>query len=151
MRCHPILLGTTLMLAVLGCRDSSAPDPEAARTAIRTLLQAQVTAWNRGDLNAFMGGYARTDSLRFASGGTVRHGWDTARARYRAAYPNRAAMGTLAFEQLAIRVLSPRYAQVFGQWRLQRADDAAHGVVTLIVERRPEGWRIIHDHTSSAP
>lgn len=142
-----------LLLAGGGCR-SSAPEAArndtAARAAIRALLQDQVEAWNRGDIEAFMAGYARTDSLRFASGGNVYRGWQAALDRYRTTYPDRAAMGTLAFDRLDVQVLAPRTALVFGAWRLTRAADAPNGLFTLLLKRRPEGWRIVHDHTSSA-
>lgn len=134
-----------------GLPSSEGADDETARAAIRAVLHAQVDAWNRGEVEAFMEGYARTDSLRFASGGTVHRGWEAALARYRRAYPDRAAMGTLAFRQLDIRVLTSSTALVFGAWQLTRADDAPHGLFTLVFRRYPEGWRIVHDHTSSAP
>ena len=136
-----------------GCRLSPtdpAFDAEAAQSEIRALLDAQVTAWNRGDLEGFMAGYARTDSIRYASGSTVHRGWQTALNRYRRAYPDTAAMGTLAFERLDIRVLSPRWAMAFGAWQLERDEDAPHGLFTLLLERREGEWRIVHDHTSSA-
>lgn len=138
-------------IALAGCQ-SSGPDfdPAAEKAAIRAVLADQVAAWNAGDLERFMAGYAQTDSLRFASGGSVRHGWATTLERYRKSYPDRAAMGTLAFEQLDIRVLAPEWAMVFGRWQLDRADDAPSGLFTLMFQRRAEGWRIVHDHTSSA-
>ncbi len=127
---------------------------------VRRLLEAQVEAWNAGDIEGFMQGYAQTPALRFASGGSVRRGWQEALAAYRSGYPDRAAMGTLRFDSLDIRPLAPRYALVFGRWRLQRAEDAPHGLFTLLVERRPPTdsaasdsaatWRIVHDHTSAA-
>ncbi len=139
-------------LVGMGC---STPEPafdaEAEVRAIRDVLERQVAAWNAGDIEGFMEGYARTDSLRFASGGSVRYGWQTTLERYRTAYPNRDAMGRLSFEDLAIRVLSPRWATAFGRWHLQREGDydEAGGLFTLILEKRPEGWRILYDHTSS--
>ncbi len=132
-----------------GCRALS-PAPEADRAAIRDVLAAQVAAWNRGDIEAFMDGYARTDSLRFASGGSVQRGWAAALERYQASYPSRAAMGTLAFQQLDVRVLGPTSALVFGRWQLARASDTPSGLFTLLFMRRADGWRIVHDHTSSA-
>lgn len=145
-----VLLSSALLLGV-GCAPSFAPpNPGVARTAIRGVLDAQVAAWNRGDIEAFMTGYAQTDSLRFASGGTVHRGWAAALDRYQTTYPNRAAMGTLAFRQLDIQVLAPQSALVFGRWQLTRAEDAPSGLFTLLFERRAAGWRIVHDHTSSA-
>jgi ketosteroid isomerase-like protein len=96
-----------------------------------------------------MAGYARTDTLRFASGGTVRRGWQATLERYQRGYPDRAAMGTLSFDRLDITPLSDGWALVFGAWRLTRADDAPHGLFTLVLRRTDDGWRIVHDHTSS--
>ena len=114
------------------------------------MLSTQVAAWNRGDIEAFMDGYARTDSLRFASRASVYRGWSAALERYQTTYPDRAAMGTLAFSHLDIQVLAPQSALVFGRWQLTRANDTPNGLFTLLVERRADGWRIVHDHTSSA-
>jgi uncharacterized protein (TIGR02246 family) len=136
----------------LGCQEAAAPDAHDAaadRAAIHTLLQQQVDAWNRGDVEAFMDGYARTDSLRFASGGTEHRGWQATLARYHRAYPDRAAMGTLTFDLRDVRILAPRWAVVFGSYQLERAEDRPSGLFTLLFEKRPEGWRIVHDHTSA--
>jgi ketosteroid isomerase-like protein len=144
-----------MMGLLAGCGASStepAFDAGAAAAAVRAVLAEQVTAWNRGDLEAFMQGYVQTDSLRFASGGTVQRGWQTTLDRYRRTYPDGQAMGTLAFEDLDVRILGPRWAVVFGRWQLAREAGLPDlgGLFTLLFERRPEGWRIVHDHTSSA-
>lgn len=129
--------------------------PEARRAAadsVRSILQQQQRAWNQGDLEAFMQGYAAADTLRFASGGSVQTGWQTTLDRYQTRYPDRSAMGTLTFDRLDVDVIDPTWAMAFGRWRLERASDAPQGLFTLIL-RRPspaDPWRIVHDHTSSA-
>lgn len=154
-------LALALVLAALtaGCARLPAPGPpENAEAAVRAVLARQVEAWNAGSVEGFMDGYARdggatADSLRFASGGQVRYGWQRALDAYRRAYPDAAAMGTLAFSALDVRVLSARHALAFGRWRLDYPGGgraAAGGLFTLLLERRPEGWRVVHDHTSSS-
>ena len=118
---------------------------------IRSVLRAQQEAWNRGDIDGFMNGYARSPSTVFVSGDEVRRGWDIVRERYRTKYSDRAKMGTLTFSEIEITLLSPDAAVVLGHWRLKRAKDRPHGRFTLIFKRLPEGWRIVHDHTSAAP
>ncbi len=143
-----------LVLLMAGC---TAPHPEpafdvqGAEAAVREVLAEQVDAWNRGDVEAFMTGYWHSDSLRFASGDTVRAGWQATLDRYHETYPDRAAMGMLSFGDVDVQVLSPRWAFVFGAWRLARGGDYPDigGLFTLLFERRPVGWRIVHDHTSS--
>ncbi|GAB5535588.1 MAG: hypothetical protein Rubg2KO_18370 [Rubricoccaceae bacterium] len=124
--------------------------PSAAIEAgIRSTLHAQVEAWNAGSVRGFMEGYVRSDSLTFLSGGSVRRGWEEALYAYLRDYPDASAMGTLVFEEVTIRPLSPTRALVWGRWRLQRADDAPSGLFTLLFAETPEGWRVMHDHTSS--
>jgi len=116
---------------------------------IAGVILAGVDGWNRGDIEAFMAPYRRSDDLRFASGGTVSYGWRTVLERYRARYPDRRAMGHLVFSELDVRLLGEDAAMAFGRWTLEREDDRPTGLFTLILRRFPEGWRIVHDHTSS--
>ncbi len=112
-------------------------------------LDAQVEAWNTGSVRDFMDGYVRSDSLVFLSGGSVRRGWEEALYAYIRGYPDADAMGTLAFEEITVRPLAPGRALVWGRWRLQRAEDTPGGLFTLIFAETPDGWRVMHDHTSS--
>jgi ketosteroid isomerase-like protein len=118
---------------------------------IQSVLTAQQDAWNRGEIDAFMNGYARSPSTVFISEDEVRRGWETVRDRYRAKYSDRAKMGTLSFSDIEVTMLSPDAAVVLGRWQLKRGNDEPHGRFTLIFKRLPEGWRIVHDHTSAAP
>jgi ketosteroid isomerase-like protein len=144
-----ILLGLALVAGTARGADATAPIA-AASAEILQILQRQADAWNRGDLDAFMSTYAPTPELRFASGGSVTYGWQPTLERYRQRYPDRAAMGSLAFRDLTVTALSPDAALVFGRWQLTRAADAPHGLFTLLVRRTPAGWRIFADHTSAA-
>ncbi len=146
------VVGLLMACCGLGCgaaASSDTPVRAADEAAIRAVLQQQVEAWNQGNIDAFMDGYARTDSLRFASGGAVHTGWQATLDRYHRTYPDRAAMGTLTFDLRTVRVLSAQWAVVFGGYQLERAEDRPSGLFTLLFEKRPEGWRIVHDHTSA--
>jgi ketosteroid isomerase-like protein len=115
--------------------------------AIRAVLDAQAAAWNRGDIDAYMAGYAQSDDTMFV-GTDVTRGWTKVRDRYKAKYDSRAKMGTLVFSDLDLRPLGSDDVIVTGAWKLTRDADAPHGRFTLIVHRRPEGWRIVYDHSS---
>jgi ketosteroid isomerase-like protein len=128
----------------------AAADSAAAEAAILQVLRDAEAGWNAGDIPAYMASYWKSPDLRFASGGSVTRGWQPTLARYLARYPDRETMGTLAFGDLDVRLLGPDHALVFGSWRLQRAADSPHGLFSLVLRRLPEGWRIVHDHTSSA-
>ncbi|MEO5754853.1 MAG: nuclear transport factor 2 family protein [Chthoniobacterales bacterium] len=116
--------------------------------AIRAVIDAQAAGWNRGEINAFMDGYARGKETTFVSGDEVTHGWQTVRDRYAKKYENREKMGTLTFSGLTITPLCGDAAIVRGSWSLQRKEDQPHGKFTLLFRKLPEGWRIVLDHTS---
>lgn len=117
---------------------------------VRAVLDAQVAAWNRGDIEGFMDGYARSNETVFVSGDTVTRGWQTVLDRYKKSYSTREKMGTLAFSELEVMPLSRDAAVALGRWQLTRANDSPHGRFSLIFRRTTQGWRIVHDHTSSA-
>ena len=123
---------------------------EAIISAVRAVLDAQRDAWNRGDVSGYMDGYARTADITFISGDSHRRGWQTVHDRYQKNYNTREKMGTLTFSDLETTVLSPDSVMVLGRWHLQRTNDQPHGRFTLIFRHTKQGWRIIHDHTSSA-
>jgi ketosteroid isomerase-like protein len=143
MRSIPTAL---IMVASLGTGGGSKPsDPN---TAIRGVLEAQVAAWNQGDIDMFMDGYKKSDATSFVDSSGILRGWQAVLDRYQKSYPDRQAMGTLNFFDLEITVLSPTAALVMGHWQLQRQLGKAGGVFTLVFRKFPEGWRIINDHTS---
>jgi uncharacterized protein (TIGR02246 family) len=139
---------SSILLAALVCAEPEQPPNSVAE--IQSVLSAQQDAWNRGDIDAFMNGYARSASTVFVSEDEVRRGWETVRDRYRIKYSDRAKMGTLSFSEIEVTMLSPDAAVVLGCWQLKRATDEPHGRFTLIFKRLPEGWRVVHDHTSAA-
>ncbi len=149
-------LQTSLTLPITCCILAAtficaAPEQSASPVAeIQAILRAQQGAWNRGDIDGFMNGYARSPSTVFVADDEVRRGWETVRERYRQKYSDRTKMGTLAFSDVEITPLSADAAVVLGRWRLTRANDEPHGRFTLTFRRLPEGWRIVHDHTSAA-
>jgi uncharacterized protein (TIGR02246 family) len=136
---------------IAGRVGTAAEESSNSVTEIQSILKAQQDAWNRGDIDAFMNGYARSASTVFVSGDEVGRGWETVRERYQKKYSDRAKMGTLGFSDIEVTMLSQDAAVVLGRWNLKRASDEPHGQFTLVFKRLPEGWRIVHDHTSAAP
>jgi len=117
---------------------------------VKDVLTAQVDSWNRGDIEGFMQGYWNSDSTMFNSGGNLESGYKEVLARYKKTYGTKEKMGRLEFSELVIRKISPTAVVVMGVWKLHRIKGQPWGRFTLIVEKKPEGWRITHDHTSSA-
>ena len=139
-------------LVLVLCVTAGAQDKRDAKAeaAVRSVLDAQVAAWNRGDIEGFMDGYARSDSIVFVSGDNVTRGWQATLDRYKKGYDTREKMGTLEFSDLEIKILGKDVAVAHGRWQLTRAADKPHGRFTLIFRRTGKNWRIVHDHTSSA-
>jgi ketosteroid isomerase-like protein len=119
--------------------------------AVREVLDRQVADWNQGNLDAFLAGYWNSPKVVFQSGGQRSDGWEAMRDRYRRRYQAEGkAMGRLAFSALEIEPLGPEVMLVRGGWRLTMPDGTKPGgLFTLIVRKFPEGWKIVHDHTSS--
>jgi ketosteroid isomerase-like protein len=128
--------------------DTATSNDEQAQS-IRTVLSAQQTAWNRGDIPAFLEGYWNSPELTFAGSDGIVRGYDGLLARYRKSYPDKQTMGQLDFSGVEIRSLGPSAALVLGQWHLKRQAGDVGGVFSLVFQRFPDGWRIIHDHTSA--
>jgi ketosteroid isomerase-like protein len=136
-----------LLALAIPARDSTGE----TQKAVRDVLDAQVIAWNKGDLEGFMNGYWRSPKLSFSSGTDVTRGWDATMERYKKRYRSDGAeMGKLTFHDLEIEPLGPDAALVRGRWQLIRTKDKPGGVFTLIFRKLPEGWRIVHDHTSGS-
>jgi uncharacterized protein (TIGR02246 family) len=122
-----------------------------AESAIKQVLTDQVSAWNRGDTEAFMQGYKNSPETTFI-GKTIQHGWQQVLERYKRGYPTKEAMGTLDFSDLNVRMLGADYAVVTGKFHLARSAAGggdAKGVFSLVWEKTAEGWKIILDHTTS--
>ena len=150
MRFPAYLVLTLCGLLTAGPSRAQEPAQSAVKPQVEHVLAAQAAAWNQGDLDGFMAGYAKIPSLRFASGGTVTHGWQETLDRYKARYPDRAAMGILTFSDLDTTVLGADAAVAFGRWHLKTATGEPHGLFTLVFRKTADGWRIVADHTSAA-
>ena len=141
-----LALGVALVLPV----HAQDPGPAQAKKAIRKVLDDQVTAWNKADLRGFMEGYWQSPDLSFSSGKNKTKGWQATLDRYRKKYQGEGKeMGKLAFSELDVTLLGSSHALVRGRWQLALAKDNPSGLFTLIFQKLPAGWRIVHDHTSN--
>jgi len=139
-----------LLLTLAGCAAHTRTFTPVDDQAVRAVLTAQQSAWNRGDLDGYMAGYARSTDLVFTSGGKIRRGWQETYDKYKAKYgSDRSTMGTLAFEIFGVQSLGADGAIVLGRWKLTDTPNAGSGVFSVALTRTPEGWRVVHDHTSS--
>jgi beta-aspartyl-peptidase (threonine type) len=149
----PRLLAPAALLLPLLCGPAAAAAPERAdddaEKAVRKVLADQQDAWNKGDLEGFMKGYWASDDLTFFSGGEVTRGWKATLERYRKRYQaDGKEMGTLTFSEVDVTVLGPDAAVVRGHFKVKLSKEEPSGLFTLVFKKLPDGWRIVHDHTS---
>lgn len=112
------------------------------------VLETQRQAWNRGDLEAYMQGYWHSDSLLFVGKSGPKYGWQTTLDNYKKGYPDKAAMGQLAFDILKVQLLNKSNAFVLGAWHLKREKDALGGYFTLLLRKIKGEWKVVSDHSS---
>jgi uncharacterized protein (TIGR02246 family) len=146
-----------LGFAVVACRSAghtTAVSSPQANDALRQEIVAQLNRaafdWNRGDLEGFVSDYAPESTTTFIDGRRARHGIDFIRQNYAPRFAPGARRDSLQFEEVETRQLSPTLALVTARYILRRGGTiSASGPFTLVIERRPAGWRILHDHSSS--
>lgn len=124
--------------------------PKNEKSKILSVLQSQELAWNSGNLNEFMKGYEKTDSLLFVGGSGPTYGWQKTLDNYKKGYPDKAAMGILKFDIRKISILAKDVAFVMGSWALKREKDMPNGYFTLLFKKINGDWKIAVDHTSSS-
>ncbi len=144
-----VTLGVIFFAQAASSTQSNKSDA-TSEAAIRAVLGAQRDAWNRGDIEGYMDGYDRSPDTVFVSGDRINRGWQMVLDRYKKSYDSREKMGVLTFSEVEITMLSKDAAVVLGGWRLKRANDEPHGTFTLLFRKTKTGWKIVHDHTSSA-
>ena len=146
-----VSFGILLTLTPASAKQKGAQEPKAVQE-IRQVLASQVAAWNHRDLEGFMKGYWRSPELTFYSGGTIVSGWEETLARYRNRYQSAGKeMGKLEFGEMKFELLGRGAAFVRGQFHLKMDSSESDGLFTLTFRKFLDGWKIIHDHTSTAP
>jgi beta-aspartyl-peptidase (threonine type) len=154
---RPKSLLTEVLLLSLFTLSASAQNPHPdVKLQVVQVLESQQAAWNRHDLEGFMAGYWNSPDLTFFSGAKMNSSWQSTLDHYRKTYQSEGReMGKLEFSDLNVQELSPDAAFVRGAWNLTISDGKSdpkkpHGLFTLVFRKFPDGWKIIHDHTSAA-
>jgi L-asparaginase / beta-aspartyl-peptidase len=149
-----IVLTVTISLTLLATNAdpgrATQPATASEEAAVKAVLARQQTAWNQGDVETFMQGYWNSPDLTFAGTGGITRGYAPVLAHYKQGYPDHATMGHLEFTDLEVHSLGGNAALVLGKWHLTRQAGDVGGVFSLVFQKFPEGWKIVHDHTSQA-
>ncbi len=133
-----------LILACLFTVQISAQRPE---DQIKTIMQSQAEAWNKGDVDGFMRYYWKDPELTFVSKNGVSKGWQQVYDNYKRGYPDKKAMGFLTFDHLVFEKMTAKAYMVTGSWHLQKEEEVG-GWFTLIFKKIKNNWLIVYDHTS---
>ncbi len=135
----------------VACTQLKTPQNSAlAKTEVQRVLAEQTACWSQGDLECFMQGYWKSDSLLFVGSRGLTYGWQQTLENYKRGYPDASAMGELTFDLKEIKPLSEETMLVVGKWHLKRdaAVGDAQGHFSIIFQKFEEGWKIIADHSS---
>jgi len=120
-------------------------DYELAEAGIRLVLEKQVTAWNKHDLEGFMDGYWKSDQLKFYGASGLTLGWDQTLANYKKRYPTKREIGTLNFVINDISIIEGNNYWVMGEYHLKREIGDAEGIFIIIFKQINGEWKIVAD------
>lgn len=120
-------------------------DYELAEAGIRLVLEKQVTAWNKHDLEGFMDGYWKSDQLKFYGASGLTLGWDQTLANYKKRYPTKRETGTLNFVINDISIIEGNNYWVMGEYHLKREIGDAEGIFIIIFKQINGEWKIVAD------
>jgi len=134
-----------ITILLVGCTKTTF---EADKLAIQQAMDNQEQCWSRGDLDGFMSGYWKSDSLRFMGKRGITKGWQTTLDNYKKSYPDKATMGKLQFDIVSFEPLDAKGMFVVGKWTLMREKDTLGGYYSLIWRKIDGEWKVVFDHTS---
>lgn len=139
-----VLFFLTIFLGTLAAQQISNND----RNEILKSLEDQRIAWNEGNLEKYMDGYWKSDSLRFIGKRGVQYGWKATLENYRKGYPDKEAMGKLTFSVISLEGISTDSAFMIGKWKLDYIDRSVEGHFTLLYRKIKGKWLVVTDHSS---
>lgn len=143
------ILFFTVALLWISCKEQTkSTDSSLVMEAIQQVMDKQESAWNQGDLEGFMQGYWKSDSLRFIGKRGITYGWQATLNNYKKGYPDSDAMGKLQFTNLSMEITGDSSAYVIGKWELFRSTDTLAGHYSLLWKNLNGRWLIIADHSS---
>jgi uncharacterized protein (TIGR02246 family) len=145
-----------LALLLAPAQSMPAQDDSPLHTASRLELDVvkvvltQEKAWNAGDIADYVKEFKDSPDTLFVWS-HVSRGFKQILEDYERTYPNRASMGTLTYSELEVHSLSDTFAVCIGKYHVERAKKdggPADGLFSLVLEKTPDGWKIVLDHTT---
>jgi hypothetical protein len=143
-----LIITTVFILSACKTQKISSSNYETSKTEITTMLLQTARDWSKGDLEAFMQGYLKSDSLKFVGSSGITYGWQQTLENYRKGYPTKEHTGTLTFNLLEFDQLANDVFLVIGEFHLKRPVGDADGMFSIILKSINGKWKIIADHSS---
>ena len=136
---------TFLLICLITAFNSYSQNEEKDTKAIQKVLKTQRIAWSKNNIEEFMEGYWKSDSLKFYGVNGVTYGWEATLERYQKAYPTKDHTGTLSFRINDISKISEDSYYVLGEYHLKREVGNADGIFMIIFKKINGEWKIIAD------
>lgn len=137
-----------ILLLILAVATNVNAQKTTDKQAILNLLEQQRGDWNKGDLEAFMHGYWKSDSLLFVGESGPTYGWQKTLDNYKKGYPDKAAMGFLTFGIKKVELITKDRAFVLGSWNIKSEKEELKGYFTLLLRKIEGVWKVVVDHSS---
>ena len=115
------------------------------KTEIKAVMKAQELAWSQNDLEGFMQGYWKSDSLKFYGSSGLTKGWQQTLENYKKGYPTKEHSGSLTFKINDISKIEGNSYWVMGEYFLKRTVGDANGVFIIIFKKINDEWKIVAD------
>lgn len=114
---------------------------------IKKVLHDQALAWSEGNLEKFMEGYWKSDSLMFLGSKGITYGWENTLSNYKKGYPDKSHTGILNFEILHLQKVGKEAYFMMGKFMLTRDVGDTSGYFSLLWKKIDGQWKIVVDHT----
>jgi hypothetical protein len=121
---------------------------DLAQKEILAVMRKQESAWSKNDLEGFMQGYWRSDSLKFLNSNGITYGWEPTLANYKKRYPTAEHSGILSFTIHSITRIEKESYYVMGEYFLQRKIGDVNGIFLIIFKKIDGHWKIVADMSS---
>lgn len=115
------------------------------KEAIIAVMKLQEKAWSDNDLEGFMKGYWKNDSLKFYGSRGLTLGWQQTLDNYKKGYPTKDHSGTLKFKINDISKIENNSYWVMGEYHLTRKVGDANGIFMIIFKKINGEWKIVAD------
>lgn len=148
---YKIVFFTFLLFTVLlvnGQEKKSNDSYEKSKNEITSMMLQQAEDWSKGDIEAFMQGYIKSEDLKFVGSKGITYGWKQTLENYKKNYPGKEYTGVLTFNLLEFDQLADEVFLVIGEFHLKRTVGDADGMFSIILKRIKGEWKIISDHSS---